>query len=355
MADSDEEKTEDATDARREDFRKRGQVAQSKELASSIILLASAGAIYGLSKFFLGQLFQAFNYSFGKEMVFLVREGQIIEALQFGGVKIIFLIAPVLLISLIIGLSSTLVQVGFLNVEDAMNPDLNKLNPVEGFKRIFSLKAVTEALKAVFKMSLILGILYLILKGEIQKFPHLLSYSISEILEYLGSITFRLLGGIGIFMLAITAADYFFLRWDLEKKMRMSKQEVKEESKSREGDPLIKARIRKIQREMASKRMMSEVPKGDVVITNPTHIAVVLKYDDKSPAPRLIAKGADAVAERIKAIARENNIPVIENKPLARTIFKTLKLGHVVPRELFVAVAEVFSFVYKLKRKKVRR
>lgn len=354
MADTDEEKTEDATDMRREEFRRRGQVAQSKELASSIILLASAGAIYGLSRFFLSQLFEAFNYTLGKQMIYLVREGQIVEALQFGGIKIIFLVAPVLLISLIVGFASTVAQVGFLNVEEAMSPDLNKINPLEGFKRLFSLRAVTEALKAIFKMGLILGILYFIMKGEVSKIPHLLSYSVSEILEYLGSISFRLLGGIGVLMLGITAADYFFLRWDLEKKMRMSKQEVKEEAKSREGDPLIKSRIRRIQREMASKRMMAEVPKGDVVITNPTHIAIVLKYDDKSPAPRLIAKGADAVAERIKAIARDNNIPIIENKPLARTLFKTLKLGQVIPRELFVAVAEVFSFVYKLKRKKVR-
>lgn len=354
MAETDDEKTEDATDLRREEFRRRGQVAQSKELASGIILLASAGAIYGLGKFFLNQLFDAFNYTLGKQMIYLVREGQIVEALQFGGAKIIFLAAPVLLISLLVGLTSTVVQVGLLNVEDAMSPDLNKINPLEGFKRVFSLRALTEGLKAIFKMSLILGILYFILKSEITKIPDLLSYSVFEILDYIGSISFRLMGGVGMFMLAIAGADYFFLRWDLEKQMRMSKQEVKEESKSREGDPLIKARIRKIQREMASKRMMSEVPKGDVVITNPTHIAVVLKYDDKSPAPRLIAKGADAVAERIKAIARENNIPIIENKPLARTIFKTLKLGHVIPRELFVAVAEVFSFIYKLKRKKVR-
>jgi flagellar biosynthetic protein FlhB len=153
-------------------------------------------------------------------------------------------------------------------------------------------------------------------------------------------------------MLVIAGADYFYQRWDLEKKMMMTKQEVKEEHKQREGDPMIKSRIRRIQREMASKRMMADVPTADVVITNPTHIAVVLKYSDNLPAPQIVAMGADLIAEKIKEIARENNIPIVENKPLARTIFKTLKIGQVIPRELFVAVAEVLSYVYRLRRKK---
>ena len=152
-------------------------------------------------------------------------------------------------------------------------------------------------------------------------------------------------------MLVLAAGDYFFQWWDLEKKMMMTKEEIKEEVKQREGDPMIKARIRKIQRDVANRRMMEKVPKGDVVITNPTHIAVVLKYDDNLPAPQPIAKGGDLIAERIKEIARENKIPIIENKPLARTIFKTMKLGQVIPRELYVAVAEVLSYVFKLKRK----
>jgi flagellar biosynthetic protein FlhB len=150
---------------------------------------------------------------------------------------------------------------------------------------------------------------------------------------------------------ALAGADYLFQRWDLEKQMMMSKQEVKEEHKSREGDPLIKSRIRRIQRDVAQRRMMQEVPKATVIVTNPTHIAVALKYDETTPAPQVIAMGADLIAEKIKAMAREHRIPVIENKPLARTIFKTMKIGQVIPRELYVAVAEVLSYVFKLKRK----
>jgi flagellar biosynthetic protein FlhB len=155
-------------------------------------------------------------------------------------------------------------------------------------------------------------------------------------------------------MTILAGIDYAYQRWELEKKMKMTKQEVKEEVKSREGDPQIKARIRRIQRDMATKRMMEDVPKADVIITNPTHIAVALKYSADLPAPKLLAKGADLVAEKIKEVAKEHRIPIVENKPLARTIYKTLKIGHVIPRELFNAVAEVLAYVYKLKRK-VRR
>jgi flagellar biosynthetic protein FlhB len=169
---------------------------------------------------------------------------------------------------------------------------------------------------------------------------------------YMGKVVVKLLGGVGGLMFIIAAADYFYQRWDLEKKMMMTKQEVKEEHKSREGDPMVKNRIRRIQREMASKRMMADVPKADVIITNPTHIAVCIKYSDNLPAPQLIAMGADNVAEKIKELARQHNIPIVENKPLARTIFKTMKIGQVIPRELFVAVAEVLSYVYRLRRKK---
>ena len=171
-------------------------------------------------------------------------------------------------------------------------------------------------------------------------------------LVYIGTIVFKLCFSVGIISLALALGDYFFQRWDLERKMMMTKQEVKEEVKQREGDPMIKARIRRIQREMANKRMMADIPKADVIVTNPTHIAIALKYSAELPAPQVIAKGADLIAERIREIAREHNIPIVENKPLARTIYKTLKIGQVVPRELFIAVAEVLSYVYKLKKRK---
>jgi flagellar biosynthetic protein FlhB len=153
-------------------------------------------------------------------------------------------------------------------------------------------------------------------------------------------------------MLVLAGADYFYQRWELEKEMRMTKQEIKEEHKSREGDPMIRARIKRIQREMASKRMMTEVPKADVIVTNPTHLAVALKYDETMVAPTVIAMGADNVAMKIRELAKECNIPIVENKPLARAIFKTLKIGQQIPRELYTAVAEVLSYVFRLRKKK---
>ncbi len=352
MAEDNGEKTEDATDARREEFRKQGNVAHTKELGSAIILLVSAGCVYALGRFFFKNIYDMFQYSFGQEMVGLVRHGQFMEALTFCAGKAGILMAPVLGIAGVLGVATSIMQIGFMQVEDALTPKFEKVNPVDGFKRVFSLRAVVEALKSILKMAAVGIVLYFLLRGEVEKIPYMVTFSIEQIIMYLGAVVVKLMGGVGAVMLVIAGADYFYQRWDLEKKMMMTKQEVKEEHKQREGDPMIKSRIRRIQREMASKRMMSEIPKADVVITNPTHIAVVLKYSDNLPAPQLIAMGADHVAEKIKEIARENNIPIVENKPLARTIFKTLKIGQVIPRELFVAVAEVLSYVYRLRRKR---
>lgn len=352
MAEENGEKTEQATDARREEFRKKGNVAHTKELGSAILLLAAAGGVYALGRFFFKNIYEVFQYSFGQDMVVLVREGNFTEALRFCAEKALILIAPVMGIAGILGAASSLMQVGFLQVEDALEPNFEKINPAEGFKRVFSLRAVVEAIKSLLKMGAIGLVLYFLLRGEVKQVPYLITFSIEQIIVYLGTVVVKLLGGVGAVMFVIAAADYFYQRWDLEKKMMMTKQEVKEEHKQREGDPMIKSRIRRIQREMASKRMMAEVPKADVIITNPTHIAVVLKYTDNLPAPQLIAMGADHVAEKIKEIGRQHNIPIVENKPLARTIFKTMKIGQVIPRELFVAVAEVLSYVYRLRRKK---
>lgn len=352
MAEDQGEKTEEASDTRREDFRKRGQVAMTRELSTALFFLISAGLLYLASRFFLVNIFDMFNRSMGLEMVYTIREGKITETLSYIGYKLVILVGPLFFVSLLIGVLAQVMQTGLLQNEEALQPNLNKLNPLSALGRIFSLKGIVDVIKSVMKMAVIGLIVYLILKSEITKIPYLTGYGLEQILAYLGVISFKLLLSVGFFMLLLAGADYFFQRWQLEKEMMMTKQEVKEEHKSREGDPMIKARIRKVQREVANRKMMMAVPKGDVVITNPTHIACVLKYSKDLPAPQLIAKGGDLVAERIKQIARENNIPIIENKPLARTIFKTLKIGQVIPRELFVAVAEVLSYVYRLRRKK---
>ncbi len=351
MAEDQEERTEEATDAKREEFRKRGQVAMTRELGTALFFLAASALVYVSARFFLQNIIEIFHRTMGGEMIFILKEGKITEILSFFGYKLLILVSPVFLIAVVLGVAAQVIQTGFLQIEDALTPDLNKLDPLKSISRLFSMKAVADLLKSIVKMICILGMIYLTLKSEIHQIPYLSGLDVSQILTYLGQITFKLLLTVGLFMLVLSLADYFFQKWQLEKEMMMTKQEIKDEHKQREGDPLIKARIRKVQKEVATRKMMSEIPKADVVVTNPTHIAVVLKYSDKLPAPQLVAKGADFMAEKIKQMAREHNIPVIENKPLARTIFKTMKIGQVIPRELFVAVAEVLSYVYRLRRK----
>lgn len=345
------ERTEQATDARREEFRKRGQIAHTRDLASALLLVFTSAMIFVLGKFFYTQIYEIFEASFGAEMLKSVRTGDYHDLIKLAAIKTVIMILPVLCVVAVIGVLSSVVQIGFLQLEEALTFDMEKINPLSGLQRLFSLRNFVEGVKAFLKLILIGTVMYFLLRRELMQIPLLTGYDIEQILIYLGTVLAKVLMSLGIVTGGIAAADYFFQRWDLEKKMMMSKQEIKEEVKQREGDPLIKARIRRIQREMANKRMMEAVPKADVIITNPTHIAVALKYDDNLPAPQLIAKGADLIAEKIKALAREHRIPVVENKPLARTIYKTLKLGQIIPKELFVAVAEVLSYVYKLKKK----
>lgn len=356
MAGSDEsEKTEEATQQRRDEFRSRGQVAYTRELASVLALLSMALMLWGMGRFFLLQVTEILRQSLSSFVVDAARKGDFVNAIAFIGQRAFLIVAPLMAILGTMAIASSVVQVGLLNNEEAMDFDLEKINPIAGFQRMFSVRSLVEGVKALLKVVVVSVVVYVLFKDRIQKLPYLLSFQMEQLMAFASDIVLRLLAGVGVFMLVISAADYFFQRWQLEKQMRMSKQEVKEEHKSREGDPMIKARIRRIQRDMAGKRMMKDVPKADVVITNPTHIAVAIQYDPKTmPAPKIVAKGAGVIAEKIKSIAREHNIPVMENKPLARTIYKSLKIGQVIPRELFTAVAQVLSYVYKLKRRMVR-
>ena len=356
MSNSDSgEKTEEPTQQRREDFRKRGQVAQTKELGSVLALVSSLAAIWFLSRFFLIQITDVFNMSFGSFLVQAARENDWLAAFRYSIEKVFLIVGPIGIILWLVSFASSVVQVGFLVNEEAIQFKVDKLNPIEGFKRVFSLRSLVEGIKAVFKMSIVVTIAIVVVKSEIVTLPKLVTYNVDQIFKFLGGVTFKLVAGVSFFMGVLAGLDFLFQKWDLEQKMKMTKQEVKEEMKSREGDPLIKARIRRVQREMAQRRMMDDVPKADVVITNPTHIAVALKYSEKMVAPTIVAMGAGLIAERIKTLARENKVPIVENKPLARTMFKTLKIGQGIPKELYTAVAEVLSYVYKLKNKLKRR
>ena len=350
---SDQEKTEDATPQRREDFRKQGQVAQTRELASALSLFGFSLVIYFMGRLFVEEFFEIYNDLYSKQMLQVLKSGDILPSLAYAFKKILMLVLPVLVISLVFGMASSLVQIGVLFTNETITPNLNKINPISGLGRMFSLKALVEGLKAILKFLLVGTVIYMVLKSEVAVIPKLIYSEINHLMLYMGSITLKTTLAIASVMTILAGLDYMFQRFDLEKQMRMTKQEVKEEVKSREGDPLIKARIRKVQKEMANKRMMNDVPKADVIITNPTHLAIAIKYDPtKFAAPILLAKGADNMAKKIRELATSHDIPIVENKPLARTIYKTLEIGQQVPRELFEAVAEVLAYVFKLKRKR---
>lgn len=347
------EKTEEATQQRREEFRRRGQVAYTKELAATLALFGGLASIWMFGRFFLDQVQILLSTTISDYLIQTVREGDWKPAAMFAFQKGALLISPVMGIFFALGAISSVIQTGFIYNEEALQFKPERLDPIQGFKRIMSLKGLVEGLKALAKLILISIVGYLVLSSQFAILPHLVDFGIPEILVFIGDVVGRLILAVGMVMLVLSAFDFMFQRWDLEQEMMMTKQELKEEVKSREGDPMVRGRIKRMQREIAGRRMMEEVPKADVIVTNPTHIAVALKYDETMVAPKLIAKGADLVAERIKSIAREKNIPIIENKPLARTIFKTLKLGQAIPKELYTAVAEVLAYVYKLRRKMI--
>jgi flagellar biosynthetic protein FlhB len=349
------ERSEEATQQRREDFRKRGQVAQTRELGSVLLLFTAVLIIGVATPFFYKQIHELFTRSYGEGLATIAKTGDLFSLMSFALGRMAWIIIPVLGLFWFVSFSATLLQVGFIYNEEALQIRWDRLDPIGGFKKLLSMKALVEGFKSILKVTLILFISYLLLRQQIYMLPHLMDFTIAQIFPFLGTLMIRLLAGVGLFMLALAAADYFYQRWDLEQEMRMTKQEVKEEIKSREGDPMIRARIKRIQRDIASRRMMEEIPKADVIVTNPTHIAVALKYADNMVAPQVIAKGADLIAEKIREIAREHGIPIVENKPLARTMFKTLKIGEAIPRELYTAVAEVLSYVFRLKKKKAVR
>lgn len=353
-ADSDQERSEEATQQRRDDFRKRGQVAQTRELGVVVSLLGSALMFWMMSGFFTQQIGDSYRLVYGYVSEGYFEPEHMSSLLIELGIRLAYVLLPIFLFAGIMAMFSTVLQIGFLYSEEALSPDFDKINPINGFKRLLSLRSIVEGIKALLKMGIIAATAYYVIKSSLHVLPQMVSLSPFEILTFLVENVFRLILGVGGVLVVIAAADYFFQRYQLEEQMKMTKQEIRDEVKTREGDPLIKARIRKIQKETAQRRMMADVPKADVIITNPTHLAIALKYSpEKYAAPVMLAKGQDHLALRIRELAKEHGIPIVENKPLARAMFKTMEIGQVIPRELFAAVAEVLAYVFKLKRRRI--
>jgi len=346
----DQERTEQPTGKKLSKAREEGQVAKSQEISTAFILFGALGVFLFAGPWMFWVL-SDFMHGIFQNLGTLHVEGISARAFLFEVLQQVGLILmPLLLVLLILGIAANLLQVGVLFTSKPFVPKLSKFNPITGMKKFVSLKALVELLKSLFKVVFIGGISWLVLRGELDAIPSLMEMSVGQILTYMGTVSLKMFFYVGLGMIVLAAIDFTYQRWQHTKDLMMSKQEVKDEAKQTEGDPQIKGKIRQAQREMAMRRMMESVPDADVVITNPTTLAIAVKYDAKQMfAPQVVAKGAKLMAERIKDIARDNDVPIVENKPLAQTLFKSMEVGDLVPPNLYKAVAEVLAYVYKLK------
>lgn len=352
MAENDgQEKTERATPKRRQEARKKGQVAQSREISSVMILLVSLGVFYFAGSWIFWNISGLFSGVY--QNINLLRIHAISDASAFSldlFKKFLVILLPFLMPILIAGLAANIFQVGFQPHPEAMMPKFTKLNPISGLKRLGSLKSLVELTKSISKILFIGGIAYLLVRADMRVFPSLIQQEVGQILVFIARIALKICFFVCLAMIVLAVLDFLYQRWQYEKDLRMTKQEVTDERKQTHGDPKIKSRIRSVQMELARRRMMAAVPEADVVITNPTHLAIALKFDVREMiAPRVMAKGAGFIAERIKEIAREHRVPLVEDKALARVLYKMVDLGDYIPVELYRAVAEVLAYVYRLK------
>jgi flagellar biosynthetic protein FlhB len=346
-----QERTERATGKRRMEARKRGQVALSREVPSALILIAVLGVFYFAGSGVFDDLMRLFSRFFGQLHTARIRTISDASALAAALFQDGFwLLAPMVLPLLVAGLAGNVLQVGFEFHVEPLSPKLSKLNPLAGAKRILSLRGLVEMAKSILKIGFVALIAWSVVSGYLTEFPTLVRRDIGSIWEFTHTVAFRIIFYVCLAMIVLAALDYGYQRWQHEKSLRMTKQEVKDERKQAEGDPQVKSRIRSLQRQAAYRRMMAEVPKADVVITNPTHLAVALRFDPaEMAAPRVVAKGADHLAERIRDIARAHDVPLVENKPLAQALYKLAEPGDAIPVDLYRAVAEVLAYVYRLK------
>jgi len=348
---SDQERTEKATPKKRQEARKKGQVAKSQELASVAVLLACLGVFYFGSYYMIGKMLNVMRQLFVESVQFNIDCNNIQHFLVGFANEIFGLLFPLFLAVFSIALLVNYFQVGFVLSTDSIQPKLSKINPINGFQRLFSMKSLVELIKNVFKILIIVSLVYITIKGEIENFIPLSEQSVGEILVYIGKLAFKIVFRTCLLLIILAIFDYLYQRWEYEKNLKMSKQEVKDEFKQTEGDPIIRARIKRLQREAARKRMMASVPKADVVITNPTHLAVAIHYDQsRMSAPKVVAKGRGHIAEKIRQIATENRVTIVEDRPLAQILYKMVDVDEVIPTNLYKAVAEVMAFVYSMRR-----
>lgn len=346
-----DEKTEKATPKRREDARKKGQVVKSNDLSSAFILLSVFGVLKVAGPFCVNSIKRVLEFylSTFNNYAEPLAVSEVSTVMLDIMIAIIVIMIPIFLTVIIVSSLVTVLQTSFLYTTEPLKMNFGKINPIAGFKRIFSIRAVAELIKAVLKFSVLAIILWRELTASLATFASLagasVETSINLSVETILSIAFKL----GIALAVIGVCDYLYQWWEHEKNLRMTKQEIKDEYKQIEGDPKVKGKIKQRQTQMSMMRMMNEVLKADVIITNPTHYAIAIKYDENvAHAPIVLAKGKGYVAQRIKEKARENKIEMVENRPLAQALYATVDIGQLIPPEFYAAVAEILVKVYNL-------
>jgi flagellar biosynthetic protein FlhB len=348
----DPSKTEQPTPRRREKARSEGSVAKSNELNSAVMLVMASLMLFWVGGNMADGLKQIMVGTFRQMATIQITNDSISVYMWIGMKALAAIMAPFFLVMMAAGLAVNIGQVGFRVTAKAAYPKFSRLNPMQGIQRLFSMNSLMELGKSILKLVLVGGIVYIAISSQFGKIYMLTHVPFEALGPAVGAMLNRLFLYASLSLLIIGILDFIYNRYEFEKSLKMTKEEVKEEAKMSDGDPAVKGKIREIMFKNSFRRMMKKLPEADVVIANPIHLAVAIKYDRKrNHAPIVIAKGARKVAERIKAVAREHNIPVVENPPLARALFKSVEIGQEIPLELYKAVAEVLAYVYRLKRK----
>ena len=348
-----EEKTEEATPKKKSEARKKGQVARSKDVGLAITMVTCTLVILLLSSMIVGNLKDTMIYFLQSGMLQDINEMSIKSIVITILLKAGLCILPVVIPIMIAGIVASLMQTGFLLTGEPLKPKFSKLNPISGFKNMFSKKSFVDLLKNLAVVTVMGFIGFLYVRDNYDKILQISNTYLPSLGGQVQDLVVGIFFQVSLVLVIIAAADYFVQFRFHQKDLRMTKQEIKEEYKQMEGDPQIKSKIKQKQREMATRRMMASVADATVVITNPTHLSIALKYEEgNNEAPKVVAKGADLVALKIKEVAKENDVPIMENKPLARMIYEQVDIDREVPQEMYQAVAEILAMVYKLKNKK---
>jgi flagellar biosynthetic protein FliR/FlhB len=353
MGGQDSDKTEEPTEHKLQEARKKGQVMKSQEVISTLLLVAVTGVMMGAGPMMLGRIRNFTIYVWRLIPDFNLAERNFFGDVVFVMGTILMVLAPLLAGAFLMALLANIAQVKFIFSTEPLKPSLNKINPIEGFKRIFSAKSLMELVKQVAKLTIVGWICYKVVSGVLPELRTAPTMPLTATLALVFATIKRLVGQVLIGMIAIAAVDYMFQHKQFMKQMRMSMQELKDEYKDTEGNPQVKAKIRQLMRQGAQGRMMEEVPNASAVVTNPTHYAVALRYEQGTdPVPVVVAKGENLIARQIKVMAEDHEVPIVENVELARALFKACEIGGAVPTEMYKAVAEVLAYVIKLKRKR---